>query len=516
MADYYPLIARAVAGLENSTGESRRALYERARTALVAQLRSVDPPLSEQDITRERLSLEEAIRKVESEAARRAAKPAAAKPEIKPAVGANERPRRGDALRSAVQGGGAQGGEASRPRDNQSREPVRRARPLVDDNAPQRPPAPPPPGRDPDETMPSPARQRREAAPRPPLAEQGMRGFRDVVADANDLGRAASSASRAARRSYSEVPSPSGEFDRFEPSLEPGYDEASAGGGAHGREQALAEAERHRTGARPSAPQTEPARVKRRAFPLQGLLITIGLVLVAVGLAFIVTSQWSTISGLFKSAPPPARQVAQPAKDAQPAQPKITDRVGQPGGETVAPVAQRAILYEEDPGDAKGKQSTGSVVWRLENVPVGAGKPPEVAIRADVDFPDRNIKINLSIRRNSDSSLPASHTAELSFTLPQDFSGGGIANVPGILMKSAEQTRGTPLAGLAVKVTDGFFLIGLSNVDTDRQRNIQTLKERGWIDIPIVYANQRRAILVIEKGAPGERVFEQAFQAWGQ
>src|SRR5215475_11932727 len=73
MADYYPLIARAVAGLDPSApGEARRALYERARAALIAQLRGVQPPLSESEITRERLSLEEAVRKVESEAAQRA------------------------------------------------------------------------------------------------------------------------------------------------------------------------------------------------------------------------------------------------------------------------------------------------------------------------------------------------------------------------------------------------------------------------------------------------------------
>src|SRR5437899_558921 len=71
MADYYPLIAKAVSGLEKSTGEVRRALYDRARTALLAQLRGVEPALSEPDITRERLALEEAIRKVEAEAARR-------------------------------------------------------------------------------------------------------------------------------------------------------------------------------------------------------------------------------------------------------------------------------------------------------------------------------------------------------------------------------------------------------------------------------------------------------------
>jgi hypothetical protein len=73
MADYYPLIARAIAGLDPSApGESRRALYERARVALTTQLRKIDPPLSESKITRERLSLEEAVRKVESEAAQRA------------------------------------------------------------------------------------------------------------------------------------------------------------------------------------------------------------------------------------------------------------------------------------------------------------------------------------------------------------------------------------------------------------------------------------------------------------
>ena len=70
MADYHPLIARAVAGLEKNTGDGRRALYERARSALIAQLRSTEPALSESEITRERLALEEAIRKVEAESAR--------------------------------------------------------------------------------------------------------------------------------------------------------------------------------------------------------------------------------------------------------------------------------------------------------------------------------------------------------------------------------------------------------------------------------------------------------------
>jgi hypothetical protein len=73
MADYYPLITKAVAGLDpDAPRESRRAIYERARAALLAQLRIINPPFTEAEITHERLALEEAVRIVEGEAAERA------------------------------------------------------------------------------------------------------------------------------------------------------------------------------------------------------------------------------------------------------------------------------------------------------------------------------------------------------------------------------------------------------------------------------------------------------------
>jgi len=124
--------------------------------------------------------------------------------------------------------------------------------------------------------------------------------------------------------------------------------------------------------------------------------------------------------------------------------------------------------------------------------------------------------VTWSLRRNTDKALPASHTIEIMFNLPADFPGGGIANVPGVLMKQAEEARGTPLAGLAVKVTNGFFLIGLSAVDADRQRNMQLLKDQEWFDVPIVYTNGGRAIMAVEKGPPGDRAFADAFAAWAK
>jgi hypothetical protein len=540
MADYYPLIARAIAGLDPSApGESRRALYERARAALIAQLRGVEPPLSESEITRERLSLEEAVRKVESEAAQRARD---ATRSGAGAGGSGDRARAGDAFRATTRpparpaepappspdASQSPAAPPSRPRPP-SPPPSRNERPPLGQEDRQqrslRPEPPPQRPQPPQVPMPEPAlpptRERTGAPRRGPdnTAPQapGMRGFRDIAADADDLGRAAAQASRAARKTYANVPSPSPEFDRLEPSMENRGADPDA---PYSYDESVEEAERYAPA--PQAPRPRVAadrEPKKRArsgavFPFKSA-IAVGVVLILVGAAILWgKSVVTSVGGLFKSSP----TVVEAPKDASPlAKPKIPDRVGQPSStDQVAPVAQKVVLYDEDPADPKGKQYVGSVIWRTEPIKAAAGQPADIAVRADIEIPDRKFKMTMSFRRNTDTSLPASHTAELTFILPPDFAGGGVSNVPGILMKSNEQARGTPLAGLAVKVTDGFFLVGLSNVDADRQRNIQLLKERSWFDVPLVYVNQRRAIIAIEKGAPGERAFNDAFAAWGE
>src|SRR5256714_7065308 len=171
MADYYPLVAKAIAGLEKNTGEGRRTLYERARTALVAQLRGMnDPPLTEAEITRERLALEEAIRKVEAEAARRGRE-----------VPRAERSPKLDAGSDASQ---------SAP-----------AKPAV----PERPATPP-----------------RPRTPSRTVTDEGLKGFRDVIAEAEALGDATAQGAKTAREAFAATP-PSGDatFNRVEPRVEP-------------------------------------------------------------------------------------------------------------------------------------------------------------------------------------------------------------------------------------------------------------------------------------------------------
>lgn len=75
MADYYPLIARAVGTLNPNTPEQRRALYDRARRTLVDQLRIKDPTLTQTDVKAEAAALDAAIQRVERDFARPAAPP---------------------------------------------------------------------------------------------------------------------------------------------------------------------------------------------------------------------------------------------------------------------------------------------------------------------------------------------------------------------------------------------------------------------------------------------------------
>jgi hypothetical protein len=175
---------------------------------------------------------------------------------------------------------------------------------------------------------------------------------------------------------------------------------------------------------------------------------------------------------------------------------------------------ERVVLYDEEFTNPKGKQYEGRVTWRTEQTKASGAQKADRMVRGDIEIPERNLKLVFTLRRNSDPAMPASHTGELTFTVSPDFPSGGIQNVPGILMKTKEEARGTPLAGLAVKVTDDMFLVGLSNVEADRQRNVQLLKEREWFDIPLVYNNNRRGIIAISKGISGERAFTDAFAAW--
>ncbi len=71
MADYRDLLRRAIDALPENNGNSRRQVYDKARTALRKQLDAIQPELPSREKTHHRLQLEECIREVEEEATER-------------------------------------------------------------------------------------------------------------------------------------------------------------------------------------------------------------------------------------------------------------------------------------------------------------------------------------------------------------------------------------------------------------------------------------------------------------
>jgi hypothetical protein len=177
-------------------------------------------------------------------------------------------------------------------------------------------------------------------------------------------------------------------------------------------------------------------------------------------------------------------------------------------------VGQKAIFYEERTSNAEGSAESGSIVWSPVQESPGGDAPPEPAIRAEASIPGKDVQLRMTIRRNTDKTLPASHIIEMIFLTPDGFEGGGIDNVLRIAMKGTEQEAGSPLIGIPAKIADGFFLVALNDTKADEDANLTLLRNQDWIDIPVVYKSGRRALLTMEKGIPGDKVFDEAMKAW--
>ena len=176
-------------------------------------------------------------------------------------------------------------------------------------------------------------------------------------------------------------------------------------------------------------------------------------------------------------------------------------------------VGQQALLYEERGGTETGSVERGNVVWsEIEESP-SEGEPAAPAIRATVSMPESNLDLKMTIRKNTDQSIPASHLIEMVFTVPENFSGGVVDNVQRITFKDTEQAAGNPLIAVPSKIADNFFIIWLNDAKTAQDTNLSLMRRLQWIDIPVSYRNGRRALISLEKGVAGEKVFNDVLGA---
>ena len=204
------------------------------------------------------------------------------------------------------------------------------------------------------------------------------------------------------------------------------------------------------------------------------------------------------------------------ATNAVQAEPALPNGNGGKVQSDTAASRQLAVLLDEDRADPKGNRYSGYVVWRTETIQQ-TGEKPDLAVRADIEIPERNLKVTVSIKGNRDLYLSASHKIEISFALPPNFGGGGVGYVQSVRMRPSEHARGMTLTSdegdprAAKKVSQGFIAFGLSDRAYDQLRLIDELS---LLDIYMVYNNGRWAMLTIENGASGRETFEKAFTAW--
>jgi len=154
----------------------------------------------------------------------------------------------------------------------------------------------------------------------------------------------------------------------------------------------------------------------------------------------------------------------------------------------------------------------GTVVWSL--VPALPGQPGSVGVKADIDIMDLKMHATMTLRKNTDAALPASHTIDLRLIFDEGSPIKGVKDIDLPRMRRDDSPNADPLLGVKVKINDSYFLIGLNRADADVARNIDQIATRGWFDFPLLLNDDRIAKLTFEKAADGERVVNEAVAAW--
>ncbi|MCJ2035269.1 histidine kinase [Methylobacterium sp. J-068] len=497
MADYYPLLARALDAMPDRSPALRQAVYERARGALIGQLRSLDPPLSEDDIDLERNALEAAILRLEQD--HRAPEPTPPPPEAPPPEPApfvphpaNDTTDLPEPSRPEVRAPEATPPEVTSP------EPAALAPEPVPTEASLPKATLPPVTAEPPEAPARPALEPAPAPSEPVVRIQARKGKAPPFVAAGPA----------------EAGDPAGESGESAP------DAASLDGAG----------QRQRPRIDVVAPREGRSRLLRNLAVGSVLILVIGLIAVA---AFLLRDKPADLqpvaTGTQENASDgseskfadrvgggaaPAERPAQARRSAPAASPTAVPAPSEPD----LAIAQRALLYEENASGGAGappNTTQGRVTWRLDTVPGEQGQPLETVVRANADFPDAGLALALTLRRNLDATLPASHTIELVFT-PSGTAGAqrNVQDIGLLQGKDEEGARGSPVSGLPVRVRENLFLIGLSSLPSDVERNTDILLRKNWFDVTLKFNSGLRGVIALEKGSAGTQVLQKAFDQW--
>ncbi|WP_375452766.1 hypothetical protein [uncultured Devosia sp.] len=645
MADYKELLRRAISALPENNGAARRAVYEKARSALVGQLRAITPPLPARDITQHRLQLEDCIRQVEQEAseavislgrdANAGNRPTPARPAVvvKPEVSAPvvdvpvaaaqpvdvpkpvEPPKAvpngsiEDIINQAAAAASVSVANVAKPEAPKPERPLPAivARAEASKSGPTSPissgaisPLKAPsftPRRDP---LPLAANMSAEPARmtsrvEPSMGNQALARQR-VEEPLTVINAPAVETALSAVREVEVEPDPREAEGAIERAIETLDREAR--GEATRPLPDLPAATLHKVGG--DNADDEPGDASFAAVPQAGRSgagLTIFLVVFVLLLAGVGGGGfWAWREGyvdldqMFGRATPapevvavvPQSDVATPTLDADEPVPTATDAADGPGNtattpanneptaalggleledrleptpEPVVPTGSQTSLPQLGGEEVKGEErlpDEDSVVADTDNLaatvdPAVLAGSQSLLLEASADgrtgavpfsgtiewtegvdetglptligkanIPARNLGVGLTIRKNADPSLPASHLMEVDFNVNDTFVGGTIAGLPGVLLKDAELVPGTPLVGASARVVGNSFLFALSASANDAATNTDLLENRKWMDLALIYGTGRNAIITLEKDDAAQGLFDKVFAAWAK
>ena len=489
MPDYASILKRSIETLPEKTPDMRQAVYERARVALARQLTSVDPPLGPQSIELQHQHLEDAISEVETD--------------FSPTVaGEGETP--GDAA-----GNGEMPVDTGLPGDGEP----------DDLSAVESEPSP---ASGPEEQTP-PARERLERLSANKRWEQPRVSHAPAVIMLLLFVLIALGAAVFAYTQWETVQAFIEDFTGEQTVAGTPAGDGPAGDGPASGDGALPEPAGG--GEIADAPKTEDRLLDGIAAPLDGAQALppvaeapdatpvegdlngpaaetgVGTIEPAPGESG--GTQTAASETPAAEAPAPETPAAETAATETPTGTETVDAVPQ------GLVGQRAVFEEQGAEGAPGKSVPGVVAWSQK-----ARENGTPAIVGFIDLPDRNAAVSLTITKNTDEALPASHLIEIEFRGVEGLVESPLERVPALFAKQQAQTRGKQLAGEAVPVTENLYWIALSDQGDQVSRNIALLREGAWFSLPLLFKNGRGALITFEKGIPGDRVFEAVLTAW--
>jgi TPR repeat protein len=182
---------------------------------------------------------------------------------------------------------------------------------------------------------------------------------------------------------------------------------------------------------------------------------------------------------------------------------------------TFLPSAARAAMLIATPDNPqKPVVNLGSTVW--STILAAPGQPETVAVKADADIPDLKMHASMTLRKNTDPTLQATHTIDLKFVFADGAPIAGFKDVGAPQMRKLDSTASEALTSVKVKVSDVYFLIALAKGDQDTSRNLGLMQTRAWFDFPLLLNDDRIAKLVFQKSSEGEAMLANASETWNK